>query len=211
MCCELLRKALFGNLESALALRYCIEDLVEGANAVHELVVLRDDGGEARLGVSLAVRDTVVVGAGAVGEAAALAQFLEDDAVHAAAEVLVVECCHGRLFYLPRHQVVVEGNHIDVLGIVGCDDDFRGGRLLLLVVLEGWCWQQGLGERMLLGEELRDVALAAGTVVEDGMLEAGERVNEVDERLRVGGCELCCRDDIALGVALPIYIICAQA
>ena len=92
---------------------------MELAHAVHHLVVLRDDVGEEVLLLVL-VTGLHVGGKGVVGQAAGLSQFLEHDGVHAAAVVLVEQGLHGCLLRLPLALFVVDHAHVDVLGVIGC-------------------------------------------------------------------------------------------
>ena len=81
---------IFGNLEGSFAFRHVVDDVGKGFNGLLHLLVLRSDEGIE--GIRL-----IVVGrhckpcAGRISQAAGFAHLLEDDAVHATTEVLVVQ------------------------------------------------------------------------------------------------------------------------
>ena len=62
-------------------------------------------------------------GPGIVGQATSLAHLLEYNGIHATAEILVEQRLHWSLFHIPLPLLVVIHPHIDVLGIVGSNEN----------------------------------------------------------------------------------------
>src|SRR3712207_9464956 len=85
-------------------------------------------------------------------QASGLTQFLENDGVHAAAEVLVKESFHGCLVLIPKVSLVMILTHVDVFGHIRSDDYLVLWRQLCLVGLGLWVFGPILGHFMLFNQ-----------------------------------------------------------
>ena len=209
VACQLLGESLLGQVERLVALRDGVEYLVEGAYAVHHLVVLRDDIGNSVLWMSGLWR-VVVERAGAVCQSACLAQLLEDYGVHASAEVLVEEGAYCCLVGVPRLVLIVIHYEIDVLGVVGRNPHLVlwSGLLHVVAVLERL--SHLLGSGVLLVDDGCEVLDAAWAIVEYLVLVSGQCLDEVDQGLWVGGAHLVNAHPVELAVVLAILSQGAQ-
>ena len=117
----------------------------------------------------------------------------------------------GSLVGLPCALAVVDHAHVDVLGIEGSHQYLVSGRGLQLVVPPLWSGLQGRGEQCeVRGERLRQLALGHGTVVEHGVLIVRQMVQQVEQLLRVGLCELFVGEGVAVGVVWSVEPVLQQ-
>ena len=151
-----------------------------------------------------------IVGGSRIGQTACFAQLLEDDGVHAAAEVLVEQVDGCGMLGLPLGALVVVLNHVDVLGLIGSQQDFgpRGGLLHVRSAHGNGC--QVLFGLVHLAQALVQFLLGHGTVVNHGVLHVLQALYEVDELGRLGVAQLLLAHDVGVLVAWTIHAIFAQ-
>ena len=147
---------------------------------------------------------------GIIGQSASLAHLLEDDAVHAAAKVFVEEFDGGVLVKIGLPAFVDKHAHIDVLGIIRCDDDLGLRYRLQLVGLTFWHRLQVLFSVMQVGQAAIQFLLSNRTVVEDLMLVLGNVLQEVEQFLRIGLAKLLLGHVVAHGIVRAIKGILTQ-
>ena len=208
------RDALHGSLlsqfERRLRLRHCVENVVEHADAVHHLVVLRDDICISMVGLLLLALRCAVVGECAVSKSAALAQFLEHDAVHAATEILVEQRNLSLVLRSPLLVLVVQLHHVDVLSIVRREENLVLRSLHHLVRLVLRRILQSLRRDMVLVDCSNQLLHSERTVVNHVVLIVLQRSNHVDNVLRIGRYEFCAVGRVACRVVLAVESVVAQ-
>ena len=118
----MLGESLLGNLERSIALWNGVEDGVEVADTIHHLIVLGDDMRKEALGLFL-YRRTAIECPCVVSQATGLAHLLEHHSIHATTIVLVKQGLNGFLGRIPLTLFIMVHAHIDVLGIVRCNEN----------------------------------------------------------------------------------------
>ena len=118
-CAQTGYHAFLGQLEGSFRLRHVLDDVVEGLDGIHHLVVLRGNISAEGI-VIFRIAGFVQSCPSRVSQSAALAHFLEDDGIHASAKVFVVELTSqlnsGIILLAPIGHL----SHIDLLGIIRC-------------------------------------------------------------------------------------------
>ena len=139
-------ESFLGDAKGLLTLRHLVEDFQEMTDGIHHLVVLRDDVGEEVLRL-VGVVGLHVGGISIVSQTTCLTHLLEYDGVHATAIILVKQSLHCSFVRIPRTLLVVDHAHVDVLGIVGSNDDFvlrRGLQHIVFAFGNGLQFSHGL-------------------------------------------------------------------
>ena len=194
-------------LECRLRLGHFVYDLLEGLHGLLHLVVLRGDEGIECIGIgALESRRHICVGR--VCQTACLAHLLEDDRVHAAAEVCVVELL-GRIHrYVELLAAVRVLQIVYLLGVVLCHDDLVLGREQLLELCRG-----GIGlltQKSVLCYRLLDLLRGGGAVVGYAVCVARQVVYALQKLVRRDAVQTVVAQRHGLDCILTIGDICAQ-
>ena len=112
---------------------------------------------------------------------------------------------------LPLGALVVVLNHVDVLGLIGSQQDFgpRGGLLHVRSAHGNGC--QVLFGLVHLAQAIVQFLLGHGTVVNHGVLHVLQALYEVDELGRLGVAQLLLAHDVGVLVAGTVHAIFVQA
>ena len=210
LCAQAAVDALLGEVEGGLAAGHVVDDVVEGMDGVEHLVVLRGD--EGHVGVGLAdARGPGHGGGGGVGEGAALAHLLEYDGVHASAEVFVVEGAHGLDGGIERLAAVAVLAHVELLGVVGREEDGGLGCGAELVGFAGGrVGELGSGDVQAVDGGY-DAVGGQLAVVDGAMAQAAERTHGVEHGLGTHGAERVDGEKVVGRVVLAVKDVVGEA
>ena len=185
--CQLLCQPLLCNLEGSLTGGQLVEDMMEMVDTIRHLIILSDDMGHITFLATLLVRTSIPC-RGIISQSTGLTHLLEDDAVHASAEILIEDCHRRGLIDIPIALLVVIHPHIDVLGIVGSNPHFIVISQQTLVVLVLRYSLQLLLRLVKFADDGRYLLDAQRSVVLHRMLITGQVLQQINEHLRI--CDL---------------------
>ena len=204
-----LQHTLFRDLKGSLALRDGVKDLIKLVDAVHHLIVLRDDMGEEILLFTLTIR-TEINGTGIIRQTTGLTHLLEHDTVHTRTEILVEELLNRILIRVPRAIFIMVHAHVDVLCIIRSNPYLVLRGELTGVRLTCGNRFEYLRCGMHVCQQRREFLSAHRTVIEYAMRHIAELLQQIQEILGIRLAQLLLRHIVTTHVMRAIEGVVIQ-